>query len=91
MEMLMVGLGSGRGPCNLPQLHRETGVAGNNGSSRSRFVAVPPSCCIGRQTRTNRCPGRRLTSRLSSRTLSVAMTWPAVMPVRAIRSSTAVG
>ena len=41
--------------------------------------------------RTNRCPGIRRTSRLSSSTLSVAMTWPAVMPVRAIRSSTAVG
>jgi hypothetical protein len=43
------------------------------------------------QTRTNRCPGIRRTSRLSSSTPSVAMTCPAVMPARVIKSSTAVG
>ncbi len=42
-------------------------------------------------TRTNRCPGRRLARRFISSTLSVAMTWAAVMPVRPIRSSTGVG
>ena len=41
------------------------------------------------QARANRGPGSRRTRRLSSRTLRVAMTWPAVIPVSAIRSSTA--
>jgi hypothetical protein len=53
--------------------------------------ASPSDTTTGDQTRTNRCPGIRRTSRLSSSTLSVAITWPAVMPVRAIKSSTAVG
>ena len=72
------------------QLHGELGVADNNGSSQA-VSTIPAHRMRESHARTNRCPGMRLTSRLSSSTLSVAMTWPAVMPVRAIRSSTAVG
>jgi hypothetical protein len=56
-----------------------------------RSQASPTDTMTAFQARTNRCPGNRRTRRFSSSTLSVTITWPAVMPVRPIKSATAVG